>query len=239
MALGLAELLSRRVPGIGVFRPLVADAGADPMLDLLRQWYRMAIPREDLFGVTVGEAAALVASGHREDLVSRVVERYRALARNCDAVIVVGSDFDDGQPGTGGLPRELAFNARLATEFGSVVVAVVNGSAHENAALEGEARSAYHSLTDLGATVVAVVVNRAPAGALVVPALPVPVYVIPEVPTVSAPTVAEVAAALRRARADRRRDGSRPRRARLRRRRRAGACAARPPDARCVDDHPR
>jgi phosphate acetyltransferase len=37
VALGLAELLSRRVPGIGVFRPLVADAGADPTLDLLRQ----------------------------------------------------------------------------------------------------------------------------------------------------------------------------------------------------------
>jgi phosphate acetyltransferase len=189
VALGLAELLSRRVPQIGVFRPLVADADADPTLDLLRQRYGMAIPREDLFGMTIGEAAALVAAGRREDVVSRIVERYRALARRCSAVVVVGSDLDDGPPGTGGLPRELAFNARLATEFGSVVVAVVNGSTHES---EGEA---YHSLTDLGATVVAVIVNRAPAGT-VVPELPVPTYVIPEVPTVSAPTVAEVAAAL-------------------------------------------
>jgi phosphate acetyltransferase len=189
VALGLAELLSRRVPQIGVFRPLVADADADPTLDLLRQRYGTAIPREDLFGMTIGEAAALVAAGRREDVVSRIVERYRALARRCSAVVVVGSDLDDGPPGTGGLPRELAFNARLATEFGSVVVAVVNGSTHES---EGEA---YHSLTDLGATVVAVIVNRAPAGT-VVPELPVPTYVIPEVPTVSAPTVAEVAAAL-------------------------------------------
>jgi phosphate acetyltransferase len=189
VALGLAELLSRRVPQIGVFRPLVADADADPTLDLLRQRYGMAIPRQDLFGMTIGEAAALVAAGRREDVVSRIVERYRALARRCSAVVVVGSDLDDGPPGTGGLPRELAFNARLATEFGSVVVAVVNGSTHES---EGEA---YHSLTDLGATVVAVIVNRAPAGT-VVPELPVPTYVIPEVPTVSAPTVAEVAAAL-------------------------------------------
>src|SRR5262249_28233408 len=130
----------------------------------------------------------LVAAGRREDVVSRIVERYRAVARRCDAVVVVGSDLDDGQP------TELAFNARLAIEFGSVVVAVVNGATHDGEAHESEDQP-HHSLTDPGATVVAVIVNRAPAGT-VVPTLPVPTYVIPEVPTLAAPTVAEVAAAL-------------------------------------------
>jgi phosphate acetyltransferase len=195
VALGLAELLSHRVPAIGVFRPLVADARADKVLDLLRLRYRVAIPRDELYGVTADEAAGLVAAGRREDLLALIVERYRAVDRRCAAVVVVGSDFDDGQPGARGLPRELAFNARLATEFGSVVVAVVNGSAHEPAALDGQARAAYHSLTDLSATVAAVIVNRAPAG-LRPPSLPVPTYVIPEVPVLRAPTVAEVARAL-------------------------------------------
>jgi phosphate acetyltransferase len=200
VALGLAELLSHRVPAIGVFRPLVADARADTVLDLLRQRYRVTIPRDELYGVTADEAARLVAAGRREDLLALIVERYRAVDRRCAAVVVVGSDFDDGQPGTRGLPRELAFNARLATEFGSVVVVVVNGSAvnkssQGQAELDGEARAAYHSLTDLSATVAAVVVNRAPDG-LRPPALPVPAYVIHEVPTLRAPTVAEVARAL-------------------------------------------
>ena len=196
VALGLAELLSHRVPTLGVFRPLVKNADADPLLDLLRERYRVAIPRADLFGVTTDEAAALVAAGRREDLFSLIVERYRAVDRRCAAVVVVGSDFDDGQPGARGIPRELAFNARMATEFGSVVVVVVNGATAEAAALDGEARAAYHSLTDLDATVAAVVVNRAPEG-LRRPELPVPAYVIPEVATLRAPTVAEVAHALR------------------------------------------
>ena len=105
---------------------------------------------------------------------------------------MVGSDFADGD---GAGPRELAFNARLATEFGSVVVPVVDGFGQQPEAIAAAMRGAYHDLADLGATVVAVVANRVP-GPMTLPELPVPAYAIPEVPAVSAPTVAEVAAAL-------------------------------------------
>ncbi|WP_330465478.1 phosphate acetyltransferase [Micromonospora zamorensis] len=193
IALGLAELLSRQVGRIGAFRPLVSGTGPDPILALLHDRYRVDLPEADLTGMTYAEAAALVADGRREELISRVVERYRAVERQCPAVVVVGSDFDD--PGDPAHPRELAFNARLATEFGSVVVPVVDGFEQEPAAVAAAMRGAYHDLADLGATVLAVMANRV-AGPMTLPDLPVPAYAIPEVPTVSAPTVAEVAAAL-------------------------------------------
>lgn len=192
VALGIAELLSRRVPELGVFRPLVADPDRDDTIDLIRVRYGVEVPREELFGVTYAVAAAMVADGRREELFGRIIDRYRAVDRRCGAVVVVGSDFDDGHHQAGGLSRELAFNARLATEFGSVVVAVVNGALESP---DDQARSAYHSLTDLDATVAAVVVNRAPSG-FAPPELPVPSFVIPAVETLGAPTVAEVAAAL-------------------------------------------
>jgi phosphate acetyltransferase len=197
VALGLAELLSRQVERIGAFRPLVAEAGRDPILRLLHERYRIIPPVASLAGATYAEAAALLAAGRREELVTRIVERYRAVERECAAVVVVGSDFDDAGDlaGASGLSRALAFNARLATEFGSVVVPIVDGSHQEPAAIAEAAGSAYHDLTDLGATVLAILANRVPPGT-VLPALPVPAYAIPEVPTVSAPTVAEVAAAL-------------------------------------------
>jgi phosphate acetyltransferase len=211
VALGIAELLSRRVASFAVFRPLVA-AGADaaltevtdPTLELLVGRYQIDVPLPQLFGATMAEAVALVAAGRREELVARIVERYRALAKGREAVLVIGSDFDHpGRDGPSGppaahIPRELAFNARLANEFGSVVVAVVDGRSPDPAE---EASSAYHSLTDLGATVAAVVVNRVPPSAAAStpaapPRIPVPVWTIPEVATVAAPTMAEVAAAL-------------------------------------------
>ncbi|MFF5055626.1 phosphate acetyltransferase [Micromonospora sp. NPDC000663] len=193
IALGLAELLSRQVERIGAFRPLVSGAGPDPILALLHDRYRIDLPEAELTGATYAEAAAMVAEGRREELISRIVERYRAVERRCPAVVVVGSDFADGGDGAG--PRELAFNARLATEFGSVVVPVVDGFGQQPEAIAATARGAYHDLADLGATVLAVIANRV-TGPMTLPELPVPAYGIPEVPTVSAPTVAEVAAAL-------------------------------------------
>ncbi|MFG1722034.1 phosphate acetyltransferase [Micromonospora chalcea] len=193
VALGLAELLSRQVERIGAFRPLVAGDGTDPILALLTERYRMELPVDELYGATYAEASALVADGRREELISRIVTRYREVERRCPAIVVVGSDFAYGD-GTG--PRELAFNARLATEFGSVVVPVVDGFAQEPEAIAAALRGAYHDLVDLGATVIAALANRVPQP-MTLPELPVPAYAIPEVPTVSAPTVAEVAAALR------------------------------------------
>ncbi|MEW2445666.1 phosphate acetyltransferase [Micromonospora marina] len=193
VALGLAELLSRQVERIGAFRPLVGGDGADPILALLTERYRMDLPVDELYGATYAEASALVADGRREELISRIVTRYREVERRCPAMVVVGSDFAYGD-GTG--PRELAFNARLATEFGSVVVPVVDGFGQKPDAIAAALRGAYHDLADLGATVIAALANRVPEP-MTLPELPVPAYAIPEVPTVSAPTVAEVAAALR------------------------------------------
>ncbi|MFY1657370.1 phosphate acetyltransferase [Micromonospora sp. WMMD1274] len=193
VALGLAELLSRQVERIGAFRPLVAGDGTDPILALLTERYRMDLPVDELYGATYAEASALVADGRREELISRIVTRYREVERRCPAIVVVGSDFAYGD-GTG--PRELAFNARLATEFGSVVVPVVDGFGQQPDAIAAALRGAYHDLVDLGATVIAALANRVPEP-MTLPELPVPAYAIPEVPTVSAPTVAEVAAALR------------------------------------------
>lgn len=193
VALGLAELLSRQVERIGAFRPLVAGDGVDPILALLTERYRMDLPVDELYGATYAEASALVADGRREELISRIVTRYREVERRCPAIVVVGSDFAYGD-GTG--PRELAFNARLATEFSSVVVPVVDGFGQTPDTIAAALRGAYHDLVDLGATVIAALANRVPEP-MTLPELPVPAYAIPEVPTVSAPTVAEVAAALR------------------------------------------
>ncbi|WP_433529742.1 phosphate acetyltransferase [Micromonospora sp. CA-263727] len=193
IALGLAELLSRQVDRIGVFRPLVAPDRTDPILALLSERYRVGLPVAELSGTTYAEATALVADGRREELISRIVERYRDVERRFAAMVVVGSDFAGAGDAAG--PRELAFNARLATEFGSVVVPVVDGFGQQPAAITAATRGAYHDVADLGATVLAVLANRVP-GEMTLPRLPVPAYAIPEVPSVSAPTVAEVAAAL-------------------------------------------
>lgn len=195
VALGLVELLSRRVARIGVFRPLLS-ARDDALLTLLTERYPVVAPYADSFGVTAAEASALVADGKWEELISRIVERYNEVERLSATVVVIGSDFSGWDTeGDDKMPRELGFNARLATEFGSVVLPVISGEGRSAESLAAAARSAVHSLTDLNATVVALIANRV-SGDFVDPGLPVPCWAIPEVPAVASPTVAEVAAEL-------------------------------------------
>ena len=199
VALGIVELLSRQIARVAVFRPLVVGSGPDPLLTVLRERYPGPVAADDCFGVTLAEASALVADGRREELIGRIVERYREVERQSGAVVVIGSDFTDKpEEGREELPRELAFNARLATEFGSVVVPVVSGEGRGAESLAAAARSAYHSMADLGATVLAVIANRVPAAARggSPDGLPVPFWAVPERPVIAAPTVAEVATAL-------------------------------------------
>ncbi|MFB9176868.1 phosphate acetyltransferase [Dactylosporangium sucinum] len=179
VALGLAELLSRAVPRLGVFRPVV-PAFPDPLLTLLQERYGIMKEPAALYGVTAAEAAAELAAGHGEELVGLVVERFRAVAPEFDAVVVIGTDADD----------DLSFNARLANEFGAVVVPVVTAPTPSD--VDNAARQAYHALVDLDVTVAAVIVNKT-AGPVPPPELPVPCYTIPHVATIGAPTVAEVA----------------------------------------------
>ncbi|WP_371479476.1 phosphate acetyltransferase [Kitasatospora sp. NBC_00315] len=196
--LGVMELLTRQVDRVGVFRPLVhahapGEAGSDHVVELLRDRYRLDLPTDELYGLTYEAAAALQAAQGQDELVGTLVERFRALERRCQAVLVLGTDFADTN-----IPDELAFNARLANEFGAAVLPVVGGHAEDPAAVVAEVRNAYRAYRDLGCSSLAMIANRVAPGAAqevrrgLGEKLPVPAYVIPEEPALAAPTVAQL-----------------------------------------------
>ncbi|MEV6046590.1 phosphate acetyltransferase [Streptomyces xanthochromogenes] len=194
--LGVMELLTRQVDRVGVFRPLVHD-GPDRLFDLLRARYRLAQDAATVYGMDYHEASALQAEQGTDELVSRLVDRFHRVARDYEVVLVLGTDFADTQ-----LPDELALNARLANEFGASVIPVVGGQGQTAESVRAEARNAYRAYDGLGCDVLAMVVNRvAPVDRGEIEErlkarLPVPCYVLPDEPALSAPTVAQITAAL-------------------------------------------
>ncbi|WP_033259714.1 MULTISPECIES: phosphate acetyltransferase [Kitasatospora] len=196
--LGVMELLTRQVDRVGVFRPLVhvpdgGGPGSDHVVELLRGRYRLDLPASELYGLTYDEAAALQAARGQDELVSALVDRFHQLERRCQAVLVLGTDFSETN-----IPDELAFNARLANEFGAGVLPVVGGRHEDPAAVVAEVRNAHRAYRDLGCSILAMVANRVRPGAkqqvqrTLGEKLPVPVYVIPEEPALAAPTVAQL-----------------------------------------------
>ncbi|MFE9314651.1 phosphate acetyltransferase [Streptomyces albidoflavus] len=194
--LGLMELLTRRVDRVGVFRPLVHD-GPDRLFEVLRGRYRLSQDPATAHGIDYRRAAGIQAEQGTDALVSQLVDRYLAVARDYEVVLVLGTDYAETQ-----LPDELALNARLANEFGASVLPVVGGRAQSAESVRAEARNAYRAYHALGCDVLAVGVNRVAAEDRDVVAqrlrarLPVPCYVLPDDPALSAPTVRQISRAL-------------------------------------------
>lgn len=194
--LGVMELLTRQVDRVGVFRPLVHD-GPDRLYELLRARYRLSQSPASVYGLDYHEASTVQAERGTDELVSLLVERFHQVAREYEVVLVLGSDFAATQ-----LPDELALNARLANEFGASVIAVVGGKGQTAESVRAETRNACRAYAGLGCDVLAMVVNRvAPEDRAVIAErlaarLPVPVSVLPDDPALSAPTVAQITAAL-------------------------------------------
>src|SRR4051795_11537509 len=156
VALGVQQLLARRIGRLGVFRPVVAHPEHDPILDMLRPNGADFVPYAASYGVGYAEVRA-----DEERALEEIVARFRALAAQCDGVLAVGTDF--ANLGTTG---ELAFNARVALNLGLPALCVVSG--HERSAPETCAAitGALTRLRAAGCEVVAVVANRVRDGEL-------------------------------------------------------------------------
>jgi phosphate acetyltransferase len=121
MALGLVELLSRRVSQVGFFRPIVRTL-PDRELELIRSRYDL--PDERLgHALTAHELRTLANASPGIDVgMERAVERFKEIEAHSDIVVIEGTDFTSASS-----PVELDFNARLARHLGAPVLAVVNG----------------------------------------------------------------------------------------------------------------
>ena len=191
VALGLIVCLTKVVAKVGVFRPFVDSCDEDPFLNLLLARSGSATPAAQCIGVTWDEYHAAP-----EESLSRIVDAYRAMARDHDVVIIDGSDFTD----VAGTP-ELDLNARVAANIGVPVLLVVSGrGAPEDVRASVEVSVA--EIAENHARTVAVIANRCPAATrgAVAAALSgiegLTVTTLPEVPLLSAPSVREIADAV-------------------------------------------
>jgi len=198
--LGLMELLSRRIQNIGIFRPIIqAGERKDDYIELALTRYKLKFRYEDLYGCTHQEARALLSSGQYESLMKTLVDKYRALERQSDFVVCVGTDY------TGvATAFEFDFNADVANQMGCPLLTVVSGEGKTAEDVVAATKVTREAFQDKGCTILATVVNRVKASILDSVARQLeekkaemgPVYILKEEPALNYPTVGEIARAL-------------------------------------------
>ena len=192
VALGLVELLSRRVSRVGFYRPIVQRL-PDNDLELIRSEYDL--PDERCGHAFTAAERARVGGATQAGMV-RIVEQFKRIEAASDFVVVEGTDFTGASS-----PVELEVNARISEHLGLPIVAVVDG--HRCTAGEIVERIAVgrDSLGDDAIT--AIIVNRVEpsvidrlADGLADIDLRDPVWTIPEEPMLRRPSLDQLRAAL-------------------------------------------
>ncbi|KQY96237.1 phosphate acetyltransferase [Microbacterium sp. Root53] len=125
VALGVLDALSRATPRVGVFRPIArSTAERDYVLEMLLGHDGVDLDYDECVGVTYDDVRA-----DPDAALATIVGRFKAVEAQCDAVVVVGTDYTDV-----GSPAELAYNARVAANLGTPVLLVLGGRAHQGQA---------------------------------------------------------------------------------------------------------
>ncbi|WP_312173263.1 phosphate acetyltransferase [Microbacterium sp.] len=209
IALGVLDALMRVTPRVGVFRPIARSVTErDEVLELLLAHDGVQLDYDDCIGVTYDDV--------RDDpdrALSTIVARFKAVEAQCDAVVIIGSDYTDVAS-----PAELGYNARIAANLAAPVLLVLSGrdqqrqaeqlgttTARSAAAVGQIGALALAELEAERAELFAVVVNRADPEALtdieaavaaVRPARSTPVWAMPEDRTLVAPSIRGILAAV-------------------------------------------
>ena len=197
IALGVVDLLTRRVQRVGIFRPVTRNGqnpapgsaeDRDYVVELLIAHDGVDLTYEQCVGVTYDEVHT-----DPEAALSKIVTRYHEVAAECDAVVVVGTDYTDVAG-----PTELAYNARIAANLGAPVLLVLSGNGRSPAGVRQLSEVCVSELEANHAQVLGVVANRCVPSELeairaeVAAVSDLPGWTVPEDPFLMAPTVSQL-----------------------------------------------
>jgi phosphate acetyltransferase len=188
IALGILHRLAATVAKVGVFRPIVRmGEQRDYILELLLAQTTAGLTYDDCTGVTYRQL-----HDDRDAALADIVDRYHRVADQCDAVLIVGSDYTDVAT-----PSELSTNARIAANLGAPVVLAVKAKDRTPDRVAEVVELCLAEVASQHAHTAAVVANRCDPSQLaeVAAALEpfeLKCYVLPEDPLLVAPSVAEL-----------------------------------------------
>ena len=118
VALAVLEALAAKHKNVAVFRAIATTRDAsDPVLEMLHSVANSNISVSQCFGTTYRDMHQTP-----ELAIEQILERFKAIEDQADAVVVLGSDYNDVFS-----PAEFQFNAKVAATLGIPMILVFNG----------------------------------------------------------------------------------------------------------------
>ncbi len=197
IVLAMMEFLSGHHSKVGFFRPVIRSGEQhDPLIQLIAERYQLDLTYEEMYGCSSDEARELVTANRGDELLKRILAKYRSLQAKCNLVLCAGTDYRDGHA-----TLEFDFNSDVANNLGCSILPVVRGIDRSNSEIINAAGGFLKSLQERHCDILATVINSVPRDQLETlkaqleksPLADSPVYLIPQEPLLSKPTIADIA----------------------------------------------
>jgi len=202
IALGLMEMLLRKIDRVGFFRPIIdtTPGQIDPGIHLMASCFKLDASYEQMYGLTLAEAGRMLAGGQAADAIEVIINKYNNLRRKYEFVLCEGTDFASSTAAF-----EFDINADIIRNLSSPVLLVANARRKNPPDVFQSMNLALGSLRAGGCATIGTIINRTDPAThgTVVDFLKnkalerdQDVYILPEEPVLSKPTVREIAQAL-------------------------------------------
>ncbi|MCG7502535.1 phosphate acetyltransferase [Tenacibaculum sp. Mcav3-52] len=158
LSLGLMQLLLRKKPKVGYFRPIIDNPIGDKRdnhINTVINYFNLKSEYEDCYAFTRSELIRKLNDDREDEIINIIIEKYKKLEEENDFVIIEGTDFSDH-----GAVIEMDLNVLIAKNIGAPVIIVSGGV---NKSLEDfiqSLRLTYDSFVNKDVQVIAVVANK-------------------------------------------------------------------------------
>ncbi|SDT08010.1 phosphate acetyltransferase [Winogradskyella sediminis] len=158
ISLGLMQLLLGKAAKVGYFRPIIDDLKTgeiDNHINTVTSYFNLDLNFEDAYAFTRSEVIRLKNEDKDDKIISKIIDKYKAVEERFDFVLIEGSSF----VGEGAI-IEFDINVLIAKNLGVPAIIIANGHHKTTEDVVSNLRMAYDSFKDKGVEILSVIANK-------------------------------------------------------------------------------
>lgn len=158
LSIGLIQLLLKKKPKVGYFRPIIdntVEGKRDNHINTILNYFNLKNDYEDCYAFTRSDLIQKLNDDKEDDVLNKIIQKYKKLETENDFVIVEGTDFSDH-----GAIIEMDLNVLIAKNLGIPVIIVSGGVSKTLEDFIQSLRLTYDSFVNKDVQVISVVANK-------------------------------------------------------------------------------
>ena len=158
LSLGLMQLLLRKKPKVGYFRPIIdnpIENKRDNHISTILNYFNLKNDYDDCYAFTRSDLIQMLNDDKEDEVINKIIKKYKSLEEKNDFLIVEGTDFSDH-----GAIIEMDLNVLIAKNLGIPVIIVSGGVNKTLDEFIQSLRLTYDSFVNKDVKVISVVANK-------------------------------------------------------------------------------